>query len=312
MRSSHRSRVRRTGIIILVVAFAVVGICLIVVYKRAKGPVYYGKPLNQWAEEALASDETIRLPAEQAIRRIGTNAIPYLMREIRCQDSGFKMSFMEFVKGHPGIKINFISASKRRQNAFEIASCFGPEPRRAFFWALEPFFDDPELIGCVGKTLLEKDYEADPNNAPDFDLFRSIARHMTNVNPRVRGSLILMASVGSSEDIAGTKLLDIWLARLKDNDTRVRAQAALAMIQFGRISEKIFTALISSLQDSNAEVRRNSADALCFYAWDDKSRQAAPFLTKALSDPDANVRAAAAKALSMQKAGVAEPIVTFP
>ena len=60
--------------------------------QHTDGPVYNGKPLSVWADEVLALNHLANVvdtnpPAVQAVRAIGTNAIPWLLADLRHRSS---------------------------------------------------------------------------------------------------------------------------------------------------------------------------------------------------------------------------------
>ena len=63
-----------------------VGISVIALWPEEREPEYSGKRLSEWLEPTLnypAANENIRAqmePAEAAVRHIGTNALPYILR----------------------------------------------------------------------------------------------------------------------------------------------------------------------------------------------------------------------------------------
>ena len=63
---------------------------------RLREPVYQGKTLNAWLQEYVAADNQFPVTEEKTatlrragdgIRRIGTNALPFLVQMVRAKDS---------------------------------------------------------------------------------------------------------------------------------------------------------------------------------------------------------------------------------
>ena len=89
-------------------------------------PVYKGKRLSIWLDTyrkyGLAGVETwqVRLEqqeADEAVRQIGTNALPTLLRMLRAQDSTLKVRFMDLAAKQHFIPIKYTSAEERRYRA---------------------------------------------------------------------------------------------------------------------------------------------------------------------------------------------------
>src|SRR5260221_13991205 len=71
-------RKRRVYLIFWVVGVLLAG-TLVAVFTRVREPEYGGKRLSEWAEELPWNPEEKPSEAEDAIRSIGTNGIPYLL-----------------------------------------------------------------------------------------------------------------------------------------------------------------------------------------------------------------------------------------
>src|SRR2546422_11683113 len=73
--------------IFLIAAAAATGLVLALALWFPKEPVYQGKPVSFWIEE-LARTQPVRIwetdrPAKEALRTLGTNAVPYLAKAMR-------------------------------------------------------------------------------------------------------------------------------------------------------------------------------------------------------------------------------------
>lgn len=80
--------------------------------KRVGEPVYDGKRLTLWVEEFdrdFLNRRGQATPAEIAIRKIGTNALPVLLKMACAKDSALKKKVMAFLKKHPSIKLKLRS-----------------------------------------------------------------------------------------------------------------------------------------------------------------------------------------------------------
>ena len=78
------------------------------------------------------------------------------------------------------------------------------------------------------------------------------------------------------------------VARLKDNDSAVRQEAALSLRDIGRSAEAAVPALVAALNDGDAEVRWHAAEALGNIGR--AAQEAVPALIAALKDSDVRVR----------------------
>jgi hypothetical protein len=88
----------RVHVVLSALFLAVVGLAMWQGLRRhEQGPVYQGKGLRTWAREyslnlntGIPESVKKREAAEAAIRGIGTNAIPALLRMLRERDSAMK------------------------------------------------------------------------------------------------------------------------------------------------------------------------------------------------------------------------------
>jgi hypothetical protein len=103
---------KRVWIAIVVVCAAFAGIISWQVVKPSDEPVYKGRTLTSWLED-LANAHAQMVPSstltrsvltlreaqvKEAMRQIGTNAIPTLLRMLRMKDSAFKVMVMNLAK----------------------------------------------------------------------------------------------------------------------------------------------------------------------------------------------------------------------
>jgi hypothetical protein len=94
-------------------------------------PIYQGKRLSSWLEAyklyGVAGVETWQVRVEQqeadeAVRRIGTNALPTLLRMLRAKDSALKVKLMDLAQKQRFIHINYIPSDELNYRA---CSAFG-------------------------------------------------------------------------------------------------------------------------------------------------------------------------------------------
>ncbi|NEO08675.1 HEAT repeat domain-containing protein [Moorena sp. SIO3I8] len=91
------------------------------------------------------------------------------------------------------------------------------------------------------------------------------------------------------------QVITILLARLKDENSDVRREAAYALGKFGNSSETVINALITRLEDENSSVRRRAANALGRFG--NSSETVVSRLLALLQDENSDVRGMAAFAL---------------
>jgi HEAT repeat protein len=124
---------------ILVIA-AVGGIAWLVL--RPREPEYKGKPLSGWLEDTDAYDPTKTQAATEAVRQIGTDAIPELRRMLRARDTPFKLKLIALVRQQHFFKVRHTSATILQLRGVRGFGALGPEGRLAV----------PELILMYNKN----------------------------------------------------------------------------------------------------------------------------------------------------------------
>ena len=71
-------------------AIVLMALCLVMISRASREPEYQGKPLRAWLEDLDGGYGTTKYDAGQAaIRAMGTNSLPFLIRYLRCKDPLF-------------------------------------------------------------------------------------------------------------------------------------------------------------------------------------------------------------------------------
>ena len=101
------NKIRIIASLIVVCVFA--GIALFAF--RSREPVYQERPLSAWLEDLDYGQPSFRREAvpqaEEAVRQIGTNAVPFLVGMMRCKDSPFRKKMVALCSKQSFIKFNF-------------------------------------------------------------------------------------------------------------------------------------------------------------------------------------------------------------
>ena len=95
---------------------------------RQREPVYQGKQLSFWLERlnpaAANQEEADR--AQQAIRHIGTDALPFLAERLQAQDTRLKRLMMTWADRQKLVHFHFKSAEQRQHQALFGYQALGP------------------------------------------------------------------------------------------------------------------------------------------------------------------------------------------
>ena len=139
--------------ILLLAAVGVVAALFFLWPRGPEEPVYQGKTLTQWTEEADAATRDHPAPeARVALRAIGTNAIPFLLKEFTRPISGWRKRFNEWAYQHPAVKIQFRDDQEQIRIAAVGLSFLGSNAAPAMPVLLS-FLDDPDRAYYAAATL---------------------------------------------------------------------------------------------------------------------------------------------------------------
>jgi hypothetical protein len=105
---------KRWRVLFLMAGIALVAFAVLKCHRRPQEPVYQEKPLTQWINEAHdvgifeQTDET-----KNAMLTLGTNAVPFLMKEFTRPISSRRDRFFAWVNSHSFFRIHFRTDEER-------------------------------------------------------------------------------------------------------------------------------------------------------------------------------------------------------
>jgi HEAT repeat protein len=98
---------------------------------RDSEPVCEGKRLGEWVELLTAGNGSKRAEAEVALRQMGTNALPHLVRMLRTRDSAFKENVRLVASLQTMVNLRLSRAADQRSRALAAFEALGSEARAA-------------------------------------------------------------------------------------------------------------------------------------------------------------------------------------
>jgi hypothetical protein len=231
--SMRQSRVpaAKVMIIIMVLSLAVVGIVSLYALWPHQ-PTHQGQPLSWWLERRLTAHENRhenRVPldeerAAEAIRQMGTNSLPTLLRMLRARDSRLKQVAMAWSAKQSVIKFPCTPADRCREQALEGYRALGPVASGQILALSEVLTNDPlPAVRDMAARALE-----------------FIARN------------------------DGDRAAPALLKAAKDKDKEVRNSSFWALGRVHPSPEATIPVLIGGLDDSYQTARENAASALGF------------------------------------------------
>ena len=224
---------------------------------------YQGKRLSAWAKDILNCEfgeasgaqhwdevQAKRAEAVEAIRHIGTKALPLALKYCRAKDSALKKKLKDRANGQKVFEIHLLHDTDYQQMGVEIFEALGPVARPAIPSLIKLFQEKDEGVSSAAEMAL---------NAVGPDAIPPLIAALTNANERVRASAAI--TLGGFEAQARTAVPAL-IRRLADDNPQVRATAALSLGEINQDSDLVIPALLPCLKDKDAHVRQFTAWAL--------------------------------------------------
>lgn len=233
--SSMNPRLRITIALLIVVVIAV---CVWLAL-GSREPRYDGKKLSEWLDQYRHADFESGPDSETAtaIRSIGTNAIPLLLKYLSVKDSVLRNQLVELGEKHDVFKFNIPGANDYHEKAIGGFYALGSIGRPAI----------PLLAGLLNDT------NAGPSAARSLgligeDAVEALIPGLTNSNPEVRQACVAgLGDVGTNHPPA----LSALLSTLNDPDPRVRFSTIWAVGRFDRHPKEVVAALAKQLDTTD-------------------------------------------------------------
>jgi len=254
-------------------------------------PFHHGKLLSTWLEDLNSTSLHTQDTAKSAIREMGTNAVPALVRILRANDSPLKLRLLELARKQALLRLYFRTAEERHRVAIKGCRALGPLARPAI----------PALIGFLNNpdTANEAAYSLAVIDEGIFPLTRAVTNR--NYEATIRSAAVARLAAGQYDEATTVAAL---LIALQDANPEVSSRAARALGRINKEPNLVLPALMESLTNSSSLVRRESAGALGRFG--PRAQSALPMLLKASEDSNRTVRQEAAAALkAITQTGVA-------
>jgi HEAT repeat protein len=241
-------------------------------------PIYQGKTLSTWLEGCDASKWVGKdwQTATNAVRQIGTNSFPSLLRKLRRHDSELSLKLVALAKRQHFIKIRHIAAEAEHHKAAAGFEALGSEAKGAV----------PGLI-----RVFEANISADSQSETATSLgwigpaaeqaVPCLLAGATSTNREVRRySVWALGQIHSTPDLVVPALAKA----LSDPDFVVRLNAVDGLRAFGMEAKRAIPQLVNSLDEIRINFREKAVDLLAAFGVESKS--AVPKLLELLSFPN--------------------------
>lgn len=245
MKHPHTISKATAATLLVVGIFACGGAWLAV--RDAAEPLHDGQPLSYHLGSLTYGDVRRERAAREAVRAIGSNAVPHLIRILEARESRFKTCFDELVRRQSLIRFRFEPLSVRQMHAAMACQELGPVAAPAIP-ALAALVADPELAQWAVPALAE----IGPQTFPL--LTNALFSGNATAKAAAAGSLRHMRP----RELAAPPLL----RTLQSPDASLRSLAAESLGALGLDTSAIVTALIPRLDDVDGSVRIAAARSL--------------------------------------------------
>ena len=253
-------------------------------------------PLSAENQAKLTQAKTRCKQAETAVRQLGTNALPFLMRRLRYEPSRLEKGWDYVYCGLYRQQLTSPPLARHLENADESVVGFKilsddatpaiPELRRLAFNGANARVSSRAIaaIANLGTNGL-----------------RTLMELVESPFPSVRRDAIEGLQAQGTYSVAAIPIL---VLSLKDNDLSVRIAAVQAVGTLGSEQDSAIRALAGCVQDPDPRVREYAVFAIGRCG--ERGALVAPAIVSALRDQNASVRVAASNA--MQSISIGRPL----
>jgi len=140
--------VKRTVLAVLLLGAAALVICMLF----PREPSWEGTRLSQWLADFDGQQTETRLHASEALRRIGADAVPFIIARLRQHDSPLKLKVVGLLKRQTLVDVHFLPAEKWQRRALVACDALGPAAKGALP-ALEKLLDDKRSAPHVAYVM---------------------------------------------------------------------------------------------------------------------------------------------------------------
>jgi len=277
---------KQRRILWLLVALTVMGGVVVYLKSRTEEPRYQGRPLTYWVKRLWHPDEGVSEKAQAAIRQMGTNAVPSLIRMLGERDSKWVPVYNRAVRKVGGECLYFRMAGSRSWLAADALRFIGPAAKDAIPFLIANMTNWPTSAGAAGPYVYALEFIGTNSIVP-------LVNALSHQNPEVRWHAgIALPFHHTNLVLALPQLLELLRAEdAADRETVVRLLGFITTEP-----QTVVPVLTECLRDKSADVRHRAVYALADFG--DAAKAALPSLKDLLRDSDTNVQRAAAVAIT--------------
>jgi HEAT repeat protein len=239
----------RIALAILIVAM-VGGVGWLVL--RPGEPVYKGESYSMWLDEYAASAGHLS-EAEVAIRHIGTNAIPQLLKLLAAKDSQFEEYVIELARRQTWISIRLPEAWRDTDRAFWGFKVLGADAKPAVPGLVALLDGKDRDVRMCALIALRSIGPSASNAVP------AIIQHFNGTDFSTR--IMAAQALGTIHAMSGSSVPALT-ASLQDSNSAVIVYGIGSLEAFGVEAKPAVPALVGLLKDPDLGVRTAATNAL--------------------------------------------------
>lgn len=253
---------KRAPILFAFLLVAIIGVVVWLVL-RQKEPVYQGKRLTTWLQP---NTELVTMPinmvhmverrnrVNEAVRAIGTNAIPTLLRMLRAKDATFKLQLIRLAQKQHWVAIRPVPATERNHMGSTAFFALGHDADSAL----------PALIDIYEQNISPESRRSTLMvignlGLPAKRIVPTLLLQTTDPNREVRHDAVWALAQMHCEP---EQVVPALMKALHDSDYRIRVNAATGLGAFGPAAKQAIPALVESLKDKDPYFRDSATTAL--------------------------------------------------
>ena len=251
---------------------AVAGALLLFFAIRSDEPTHGGRRLSHWLGRLWHSDDKVRLEAEVAIRLMGTNAVPHLIRMLPERDSAWRIEFSQnWDRARPFL------VRLRSPLAAHALGIIGPSAKDAVPFLIQNMTNHPGsssspspylmAIGDIGTASIRPLMQLLSHPDPYLQTCAgwALCSFGTNLVPVVPELITILNSPNAETRSKATDILgyvsgdsgaiSALIRCLDDGDEMVRTTAAQSLFLQGAGAYAALPALLQTLHDKNTNIQ---------------------------------------------------------
>jgi hypothetical protein len=222
------------------------GLAWLVLRPGQNEPAYQGKSLNYWLRCDYSLGSTEKQMAESAIRHIGSNAVPTLLRMFQARDSALKLKLTACTRRH-GFGFRIATADERRAQAIQAFGVLRDEAAGAVPALMQIYQQDSSLsyqfavIQALGKI--------GPAAKPAIPWLIQRATSVTNSSPVRQMAIMALGEIRCEPELVVTALTRL----LGEPNSAARIRAVVALGEFGSDARCATSALFELVENEKAD-----------------------------------------------------------